>query len=819
MRDRMTAAATELTYDAPAADWLAALPLGNGRIGAMWFGGTTQDRIALNDETCWSGSPATTRRLETPVGEVGAGAVERVRAALAAGDVRAAEELAHVFHSGHSQAYLPLGDLLLDFESAGAVSNYRRRLDLDTAVARAEYEIGGVAVWQEVFVSASAQALVLRLGASQPLTVTLSLTSQLRATAQTLGDNGLALLAICPSSVAPPHGNAAEPIQYSDGDDRGMNAAAVLRAHTNGTLTPTNDQLTVSNTTELLVVLSTATGYEDPHTAPTRTAEECQEAADTAARTALTKGTDVDGAGLDEAGLDEADVDEAGVVGAGVDDIEVRDGGRLGVGLREEHVRDYQELFRRSVLTLPSAKELTTDRRLVEAGDDPGLAALIYNFGRYLMISSSRPGGLPTNLQGIWNGHLQPPWSSNYTVNINTEMNYWPAETTSLSECHQPLLDYVKHLAVAGRRTAEHLYGAKGWTAHHNADAWCWTAPVDGNPKWSNWPMAGVWLCRHLWDHYAFTGDREYLNDVWPTLRGAAEFARDWLIELPDGTLGTAPSTSPENEYVAEDGKPASVTTSSTMDLSLIADLFDRCAQTAAELGLADPLIDDLTAARKRIPDPKIGRRGQLQEWLADLPEAEPQHRHTSHLIGLHPGDQITPDGTPELAAAAARTLELRGDKSTGWSLAWRISLWARLRDGAAAHRLVRELLTPAADSGTDYVGDGSGLYPNLFCAHPPFQIDGNFGATAGIAEMLLQSHTGELEIFPALPEAWPEGSITGLRARGGVRVDLTWSPDAANAVLTADRDTTVVLRHREQREEVSLAAGVSHTWRVAGGR
>ncbi|TCC27034.1 glycosyl hydrolase family 95 catalytic domain-containing protein [Kribbella speibonae] len=777
MRDRMTAAATELTYDAPAADWLAAFPLGNGRIGAMWFGGTPQDRIALNDETCWSGSPETTRRLATPTGDrFGAGAVERVRAALAAGDVRAAEELSGGFHSGHSQAYLPLGDLLLDFASTG--TNYRRRLDLDTAVARVEYEVGDVEIWQEVFVSALAQALVLRLGASQPLTMTLTLTSQLRATTQSLGDNGLALLATCPSSVAPPHGNATEPIQYSDGDDRGMNAAVVLRAHTDGTLTPTDDQLTVSNTTELLVVLTTATGYEDPHTAPTRTQDDCFQAADTTARTALAQGAEV---------------------------------------LLQEHVRDYQELFRRSVFVLPSAIDLTTDRRLVEAGDDPGLAALIYNFGRYLMISSSRPGGLPTNLQGIWNDKLQPPWSSNYTVNINTEMNYWPAETTSLSECHQPLLDYVKHLAVAGRRTAEHLYGAKGWTAHHNADAWCWTAPVDGNPKWSNWPMAGVWLCRHLWDHYAFTGDREYLKDVWPTLRGAAEFARDWLIELPDGTLGTAPSTSPENEYVAADGKPASVTISSTMDLSLIADLFDRCAQVAAELDLTDPLIDDLTAARKRIPDPKIGGQGQLQEWLADLPEAEPQHRHTSHLIGLHPGDQITPDGTPELAAAAARTLELRGDKSTGWSLAWRISLWARLRDGAAAHRLVRELLTPAADSGTDYVGDGSGLYPNLFCAHPPFQIDGNFGATAGIVEMLLQSHTDELEIFPALPDAWPEGSVTGLRARGGVRVDLTWSPDAANAVLTADRDTAVVLRHRQKREEVSLAAGVPHTWTIAG--
>ncbi|MFD3400226.1 glycoside hydrolase N-terminal domain-containing protein [Kribbella sp. NPDC058693] len=776
MRDRMTAAATELTYDAPAANWLEALPLGNGRIGAMSFGGPGQDRIALNDETLWSGSPETTRRLATPVGEVGAAAVDRIRAALASGDVRTAEELAHGFHSGHSQAYLPLGDLLLDFRVEGEVSKYRRRLDLDTAVARSEYEVAGVEVWQEVFVSAPAQALILRLGASQPLDVTISLTSQLRAATETVGDNGLALLATCPSSVPPPHGRAGLTIEYSDGDDRGMNAAVVLRAQTDGSVTPTPEALTVSNSTQLLLVLSTATGYEGPHTAPTRTGEECREAADANVRTALATPAEV---------------------------------------LREQHVDDYQGLFRRSVLTLPSTAELTTDRRLAEASDDPGLAALIYNFGRYLMISSSRPGGLPTNLQGIWNEHLQPPWSSNYTVNINTEMNYWPAETTSLSECHEPLLTYVKDLAQAGRRTAEDLYGARGWAAHHNADAWCWTAPVDGNPKWSNWPMAGVWMCRHLWDHFAFTGDRDYLREAWPVLRGAAEFCLDWLIELPGGTLGTAPSTSPENEFIAADGSPASVTISSTMDLSLIADLFERCAQTANELDLTDPLVDDLTAARKRIPDPQIGGRGQLQEWLDDLPEAEPHHRHTSHLIGLHPGDQVTPDATPELARAAARALELRGDKSTGWSLAWRISLWARLRDGAAAHRLVRELLTPAGDSGTDYVGDGSGLYPNLFCAHPPFQIDGNFGATAGIAEMLLQSHTGELEIFPALPAEWSEGAITGLRARGGIAVDLEWSPSAANAVLTADRDTTVVIRHGDQREQVSLSAGVPQTFHV----
>jgi alpha-L-fucosidase 2 len=768
----MTAAATELTYDTPATNWLEALPLGNGRIGAMWFAGTGRDRIALNDETCWSGSPETTRRLSTPRGAVGTDALGQVRAAIARGDVRTAEELAQGFHSGYSQAYLPLGDLTVDLQLEGAVTGYHRRLDLDTAVAQAQYSIGEVQIRRELYVSAPAQALILRLTASQPVTLALGLTSQLRATTEALGGNGLAMLATCPSSVAPPHEPSDDPVQYAEDDARGMNAAVVLRARTDGTLTPANDQLTISNATDLLVVLSTATGYDGPHTTPTRTQAECRDAADVLVQGAL--GT---------------------------------------ADLHEQHLADYQRLFRRSVLVLPSTADLTTDQRITDAGDDPGLAALVYNFGRYLMIAASRPGGLPTNLQGIWNEHLRPPWSSNYTVNINTEMNYWPAEITSLSECHEPLLTYIKDLARAGGRTAEVRYGARGWTAHHNADAWCWTAPVDGNPKWSNWPMAGVWLCRHLWDHYAFTGDREYLQDVWPTLKGAAEFCLDWLIELPDGTLGTAPSTSPENEFIAADGRPASVTTSATMDLALISDLFDRCLQAATALGIVEPLLDDLAAARNRIPGPAIGGQGQLREWLADLAEAEPQHRHTSHLVGLHPGDQITPDGTPELAAAAARTLELRGDKSTGWSLAWRISLWARLRNGDAAHHLVRELLTPAGGSGTDYIGDGSGLYPNLFCAHPPFQIDGNFGATAGIAEMLLQSHTGELEFFPALPAAWPEGKITGLRARGGVGVDLQWSPAGASAVLTADRDTTVVLRHGDRREEVSLTAGVAHNW------
>jgi len=762
-----------LYYDRPAGAWVEALPLGNGRIGAMCFGGVGADRIALNDETLWSGSPETARLLSAPLGATGAEAVQDVRAALAAGDISKAHELARGFQAGHSQAYLPLGDLLLDVRiadstpAADEVTRYRRTLDLDTATAVTEYEIGGVAVRQEVFVSAPAGVLVLRVTSSQPLTLTARLTSQLQSQ-----PHGLGLLLQAPASVSPPNRKAPEPVRYSDGADRGMAAAIALRARTDGELSG----LTITRATDLTLILSTATGYDGPSTPPTRTAAEC---------------------------FAQADEKVAAAIDRPYDD------------LLQEHIADHRELFRRSSLELAGPgdqSDVPTDVRLTRAveDEDPSLAALVFNYGRYLMIAGSRPGGLPTNLQGIWNDILQPPWSSNYTVNINTEMNYWPAETTSLPECHEPLLDFVGHLAEAGRRTAKERYGCGGWTAHHNVDAWCWTNPVAGDPRWSNWPMSGAWLVRHLWDHYAFSGDLEFLERAWPILRGAAEFCLDWLVELPDGSLGTSPSTSPENSYLA-DGEPASVTMSSTMDLALISDLFQRCELTAEALDLSDPLVEQFAAARKRIPDPPIGGQGQLQEWAADLPEQDPHHRHMSHLIGVHPGDAITPDGTPALAAAAARTLDLRGDRATGWSLAWKINLRARLRDAAGAHRLVRAFLTPADDTGTDYVGAGAGVYANLFCAHPPFQIDGNYGATAGIAEMLLQSHTGEIELLPAVPAEWTTGQVTGLRARGGVTVDLAWSDAGLGAVLTATHDQQRTIRYGTQRIPVTLTAGAVH--------
>ncbi|MFI6680894.1 glycosyl hydrolase family 95 catalytic domain-containing protein [Kribbella sp. NPDC050470] len=772
-----------LVYDRPAGTWLEALPLGNGRIGAMCFGGVGTDRIGLNDETLWSGGPETARLLSTPLGATGAGAVQAVRDALTAGDIRRAHELARGLHSGYSQAYLPLGDLLLESRvdgvtpAAGDVTQYRRELDLDAALAVAEFEVGGVAVRQEAFVSAPDGVLVQRITASRPvLALTCRLTSQLRSAPHAV-ENGLGLFLQAPADVAPPHRDVPEPIRYSDGADRGMAAAIALRATTDGRLRVSEAELIVEDAAEIVLIVSTATGYDGPFTSPTRTAEECWSAADQVVLAAL--------------------------------DREYGD-------LVADHQRDHRRLYRRSSLELAGSPErsgLPTDERVARAVEveDPALAALIFNYGRYLMVASSRPGGLPTNLQGIWNDILRPPWSSNFTVNINTEMNYWPAETTNLSECHEPLLRYIDHLAQAGRSTARERYGCGGWTAHHNADAWCWTNPVEGDPRWSNWPLAGAWLTSHLWDHYEFTGDLEFLGTAWPAMRSAAEFCLDWLVERPDGSLGTSPSTSPENDYLADDGLPASVTESSTMDLALISELFRRVEQAAELLDVVDPLVDELATARKRLPEPPVGARGQLQEWAADFAEEDPHHRHMSHLVALHPGSAITPDGTPTLAAAAARTLDLRGDEATGWSLAWKINLRARLRDAAAAHRLVRAFLRPANDTSTDYVGSGAGIYPNLFCAHPPFQIDGNFGATAGIAEMLLQSHTGEIELLPALPAEWTSGRVTGLRARGGVVVDIAWTPNGIEAVLTADRDQERIVRHGHDRVPVSLTAGVGH--------
>ncbi|GAB3971004.1 glycoside hydrolase family 95 protein [Plantactinospora veratri] len=717
-----------LWYDEPAGtDWLRALPVGNGRLGAMVFGNVDTERLQLNEDTIWAGGPYDSANTR------GAGALAEIRRLVFADQWSQAQTLVDQAMLGRPAgqlAYQPVGNLRLAFAS-GTASQYLRRLDLTTAVTSVTYVSNGVRHQREVFASAPDQVIVVRLTADRANSITFSATfdSPQRTTASSPDSSTIALDGIS--------GN----MEGINGSVRFLAMASAVA--TGGTVGSSGGTLRVSGATSVTLLVSIGSSYVNFRTV----SGDYQGIA----RTRLNAARNV---GYDQ--------------------------------LRSRHVTDYQALFHRVSIDLgrTSAADQPTDVRIAQHGsvDDPQLSALLFQFGRYLLISSSRPGSQPANLQGIWNDQLAPPWDSKYTINANLPMNYWPADTTNLAECFLPVFDMVRDLAVTGARTAQAQYGAGGWVAHHNTDAWRGSSVVDG-AFWGMWQTGGAWLATLVWDHYLFTGDLEFLRANYPAMKGAAQFFLETLVSHPSlGYLVTNPSNSPELAHHSG----ASVCAGPTMDNQILRDLFDGVARASEVLGLDAAFRGQVRTARDRLPPMRVGSRGNIQEWLADWVETERNHRHVSHLYGLHPSNQITRRGTPQLYEAARRTLELRGDDGTGWSLAWKINFWARLEDGARAHKLIRDLIR------TDR------LAPNMFDLHPPFQIDGNFGATSGIAEMLLHSHNGELHLLPALPSAWPAGQVAGLRGRGGYTVGLRWSGGQADEFLVrADRDGTVRLRAR----------------------
>lgn len=734
---------TKLWYRKPAEDWNRALPIGNGRLGGMVFGNVRKEKVQLNEDSIWYGGPVDRNNRDALT------YLPQIRHLLFEGRIKEAEELATLALSGtpeNQRHYQPLGNLFLDFDhDENNIDNYHRELDINDSMVTVSYSYKGIKYTREYFSSAPDQVIVIKITANKPGRI--SFRAQLRRgkyvdTIQNVSNDTIML-----------EGNS--------GGENGIGFCTMVRAVAEGGKVYTiGENLLVERADTVVLFLSAATTFRY---------KDCQETCKNHIDNAVQKQYET---------------------------------------LLQNHIKDYQSFFHRMKLDLEGAYVqedldwLPTDerlKRLKQGEEDLGLICLYFQFGRYLMISSSRPGTLPITLQGIWNKDMTPPWDSKYTININTQMNYWPAEVCNLSECHEPLFDLIEKMREPGRRSARVMYGCRGFVAHHNTDIYADTAPQDIYIPATYWPMGAAWLCLHLWEHYEFSQDIEFLRKAYPVMKEAADFFLDYLVEDSKGRLVTCPSVSPENTYKLDNGQQGVLCIGPSMDSQIIYALYTRCIQATQILGIDEAYAKKLQVVIEKLPKPQIGKYGQIQEWLEDYEEVEPGHRHISHLFALHPGNQITVRNTPKLAQAARKTLERRlkyGGGHTGWSRAWIINMWARLEDGENAYKNLLELIR-------------SSTLPNLFDTHPPFQIDGNFGGTAGIAEMLIQSHAGEINLLPALPKSWKNGVIEGVRARGGIELDIEWKHgELSRVILKPKISNDYTIRYGEKSIKIELQAG-----------